>query len=166
MYDQGVRVETVPRSASPVMAGRLRPGNGTARGQALVETALVLPLLMLVMLAVLSIYFLDVQRRDMQQGVDVLADLAATDDDESWHSMAGEENDRHSCNADPLVPDVEYLDGHRDPGGRLLMTWHCTLVTNWIFDGTRVDVSAERVIPGLVPSATVSPSAPTPAATN
>ncbi len=110
------------------------------RGQAIVEFALVLPVLMLVLLGVIGVFYLDLSTRKMQQGIDVLAQLAAHDD--SWRTAVASENARTGCHANPVVPEVTYPDrNHR----RMLLTWHCRLETRWIFDGLPITVSAEAV---------------------
>lgn len=108
------------------------------RGQALVEFTLIVPVLMALILAMIAIFYLDLQVRRAQNGIDVLAQLAAQDP--GWRSAVSSENERTDCNADPLQPDVEY------PDQRVLLTWHCHLNTRWIFDGLPITVSSEAVV--------------------
>lgn len=115
-----------------------------SNGQAIVEAALVMPLMLLILLGVVGVFYLDLQTRRMQEGVDVLAQLAANDP--GWQGKVAGENDRTRCNANPLQPDVTYPDGGRAPGNRILLTWHCFLETKWLFDGTPITVEGEAVI--------------------
>jgi hypothetical protein len=127
------------------------------KGQALVEAALVIPLMMFILLGVFGVFYLDLQHRSMQNSIDVLADVAALRHDDSWHSLVGEEDVRSGCHADPQQPDVEYPDGNAEAGSRILLRWHCTLRTNWVFDGSKITVEAERVI-GPTPTTAPSPA--------
>lgn len=114
------------------------------RGQAVVEFAIVAPLMLTILLGVVAVFYLDLSHRAMQNGVDVLAQLAARGP--TWVAKVPDENDRTRCNADPLMPEVEYPDTLALPGNRVLLTWHCHLETHWIFDGLPVTVSSEAVI--------------------
>lgn len=120
-------------------------------GQAIVETALMLPVMLAVLLGVIGILYLDISTRRMQQGVDVLADLAAQDPD--WRASVPFENDRTGCNANPVQPDATYTHD----GRAVLLTWHCHLETRWLFDGLPVTVEGEAVI-AATPAASPAPS--------
>lgn len=103
-----------------------------------------LPIFMAILLGVAGVFYLDLSTRAMQNGVDVLAKLAAQDP--GWRSKVASEDERTHCNANPPQPDVTYPDGNSDPGSRLLLTWQCRLSTKWVFDGLPITVSAEGVI--------------------
>ena len=109
------------------------------KGQMVVELALILPFLLGILVGMAAISFLYVSRAQMQNGIDVLAQLAAQDP--GWRNAVSSENERTDCNAAPLQPDVEYPDEQR-----VLLTWHCHLNTRWIFDGLPITVSSEAVI--------------------
>ena len=110
-----------------------------ARGQLVVELALVMPILLSILLGMAAIGFLYVSQHRMQNGIDVLAQLAAQDP--SWRSAVPSENERTDCNAEPLQPEATAY-----PDGRILLTWSCHLETRWIFDGLEIVVSSEAVI--------------------
>ncbi len=121
-------------------------------GQALVETALVFPVLLFLLLAIIGVGFLMESTLRDQNGVDTLVDLGAHGRD--WSGDVQDVNDRSGCNADPLQPDVTYPDGDQSAGDRFILTWHCHFATRWLLDGLPITVSAEGVIPG----STASPS--------
>jgi hypothetical protein len=124
-------------------------------GQALVETALVLPVLLLLLLGIIGTGYLFHRQLIFQNGVDVLAQLAAgTGPRSDWHAAVVSENQRTGCHADPLEPTLTYPDGGKAlPGRRLLATWACHLKTGWLFDGLPVTVSAEAVLERANPAA-------------
>jgi hypothetical protein len=109
-----------------------------------VEFALVTPIMLAILLGVAGVFFLDLSTRRMQNGVDVLAELAAVDP--GWQAKVASEDARTGCHANPQMPDVAYPDGNAAPGSRILLTWACHLSTRWVFDGTPITVSAEAVI--------------------
>lgn len=118
-------------------------------GQAVVEFALTLPLLLLVLFGVLATGYLGIVRPQMQNGVDVLAQLAARE--ETWRDHVPSENARVRCNAEPLEPAVSYPDG-AGSGHRIRLTWHCHdpfAAYLWSLVGVKsggIDVSSEAVI--------------------
>lgn len=114
-------------------------------GQALVETALVLPVLLFLLLGIIGVGYLAHARVLYQNGVDVLAQVAAHDP--NWRSKVPEEDRRTHCHADPNLPAIEYPDGNDASGSRIALTWHCHIETGWLFDGLPVTVSSEAVIP-------------------
>jgi hypothetical protein len=116
-------------------------------GQALVETALVLPVLLALLLGIIGTGYLFHRQLIFQNGISVLAELAAGNGPRSdWHAKVVSENTRTGCNASPLDPDLTYPDGKALPGNRLVATWHCHLHTGWLFDGLPVTVSSEAVL--------------------
>jgi len=113
-------------------------------GQAIVEFALVMPLMLTILLGVIGVFYLDLRARDFQNGVDVLAELAASDP--GWQAKTASEDERVACHANPVQPDVSYPDGGAAPGDRILLRWACHLRTRWLFDGLAVTVESEAVI--------------------
>jgi hypothetical protein len=132
------------------------------RGQALVEFALVLPLLMFILLGFGEAAFLFAVRHGYQNGVDVMAQWAAHEMSETpgeswqanWARVVSEEQARTGCDATPVVsfPDVTH-----GPGDRVLVDWPCHYRPRltMIWDGLTVSVESEAVVPS---SATPSPS--------
>lgn len=112
------------------------------RGQALIEFALVTPIMLTILLAVVGVFYLDLSHRKMQNGVDVLAQLAATDP--GWRSKVADEDTRAKCNGGQ--PEATYPDGNQAPGSRVHLTWNCRLQTRWLFDMTPITVTSEAVI--------------------
>lgn len=113
-------------------------------GQALIETALVLPVLLFLLLGIIGAGYLFLQAMRDQQGVIVLAQYAATET--GWRSHVVEIDRQSGCHAEPLQPSI--ADG--------LMTWDCHLRTGWMFDGLLLQVQA---IVGPSPRPTTSPGA-------
>ena len=111
------------------------------KGQAVVEFALILPLLMAVLLGVAWLTQLNTHRPIFQNGIAVLTELAAQD--ETWRSKVGEEDARTGCNGGQ--PDVVYPDGNQDPGSRVQLTWHCSFMSVFGYP-TPVRVQWEAVI--------------------
>jgi hypothetical protein len=116
-----------------------------------VETALMLPIMLTVLLGVIGVFYLDLSTRAMQGGINVLAQLAAASHSDAWHSVVPDEDRRTHCNASPQQPDVTYPDGDNKPGDRVLLTWSCHLQTRWLFDGTPITVESEAVIGPAAP---------------
>ena len=112
-------------------------------GQAVVEFALILPVLMAVLLGVAWLTQLNVHRPMFQSGIQVLTDLAARDGTGAWHSKVGSEDARTKCNGGQ--PDVLYPDGNQDPGSRVHLIWHCSFMSVFGYT-TPVDVQWEAVI--------------------
>ena len=131
------------------------------RGQALVEFALIFPIMLVLLLGTVEVGFYLLQVQLSQNGVAVLSDLAAAST--NWKSRTNDEDRRTRCHAKPLQPDVAYPDGGDAPGDRILLTWHChydTLIAADIFpNGINYSVSAEAVIggPNVTPSPAVTP---------
>lgn len=130
------------------------------RGQALVEFALVLPVLMLVLLGFAEVAFLAATQHGYQNGVDVLAEWAASEMSEQpgeswqtgWGQVVRQESDRTGCG--DLAPDVSFPDGTHAAGDRVLVRWAChyrpRLTTLW--DGSLpVGVQSESVVPSVAP---------------
>ncbi len=102
--------------------------------------------MLLILLGVAGIFYLDLATRRMQNGVDVLAQLAAQGPD--WRAEVAAEDRRTNCNADPQMPEVI------EDGKTVLLRWTCHLRTDWIFDGTEIVVESKAV---LAPSPSPSP---------
>ena len=119
-------------------------------GQALVEFAIVLPLLMVLIVGIIEIGLLFGTRLAAQNGVSVMADLAAVGAD--WQAVAPAENARSGCGADPVTPVATMLDEQR-----LELVWHChydSHVAAWA--DIAYDVVAEAVAaPSPTPSASI-----------
>jgi hypothetical protein len=125
-------------------------------GQALVEFALVAPVMFALMFAVFEVGFLMVGVMRAQNGIDVLTDLAANDP--GWQSKVREEDERTGCNADPRMPTIEYLDDENMPLARVRGTWHCYISGPLFKVPIPVTVSSEAVTAKEAPSASPSPS--------
>ena len=100
------------------------------RGQAIVEFALIMPILMLILLGIGEITFLAAWGHNSQQTADVLADIAAsrmTPDNESWRSgwtpVAAEEIAHAGCES----VDVTFPDGTHRYGDRVRVILHLPL---------------------------------------
>lgn len=137
--------QSSPSSSSATRSDTSSRGSGTrsvGNGQSLVEFALVLPLMLAILLGVIGVFYADLQVRSMQQGIDVLAQLAATD--ETWRDQVQEQDERSGCHAQPLMPDER-----REAAGEheiVTLTWHCHFDTRgWLFDGLPVTVTSEAV---------------------
>lgn len=118
------------------------------------------PIFVLWLVAVFALGFAFLSALRAQNGISVLAELAART--EGWESRISDENDRSGCHAKPAHPSVEYPDGDKQAGDRVLLTWDCWIVFP-PFAGTSLpaipySVSAESVISGKEPSASPSPS--------
>lgn len=110
----------------------------------LIELAIALPVLLLILLGIVGTGYLFLSRMQAQNGVTVLAEVAATSP-EDWDAIVADENRRSNCNADPLMPEIEQLDGNAAPGSRLVVTMFCHLRTGWLFDGLPLTVQAGAV---------------------
>jgi hypothetical protein len=117
------------------------------KGQVLIELAIALPVLLLLLLGLIGTGYAFLSRMQAQNGITVLAGVAATDPGESWPSIVEDENRRTNCHADPLMPETEYPDGNAEPGSRIVLRWFCHLRTGgWLFDGLGITVEAGAVI--------------------
>lgn len=123
------------------------------RGQAIVEFALVAPILFFTLLAFGELGRAFAVAHIWQRSADVLADSAAvriaTQPGESWRSgweaLVRDEQARSTCDD----PDVTYPDGTNQPGDRVQVGWTCQyqfLLFNGVtFPPTRIESVA--VIP-------------------
>jgi Flp pilus assembly protein TadG len=140
-------------------------------GQAVVEFAVVLPLIMVVLLGFGETAFLVATQHAFQNGADVLAERAAFEMSSSpgeswkagWQAVVADEDERTGCG--DTSPSVALPDGTHGPGDRVLVVWHCHytphITSGW--GGLPVTVQSEAVVPGsIAPPATPTP---TPAAT-
>ena len=136
-------------------------------GQSLVEFALVLPLLMFILLGFAELSFAVANRAAYQNGVDVLAQWAASEMAESpgeswkahWNAVVNDEAGRVGC-TDPNPPEVSFPDGSHVHGDRVLVRWDCPYrptLTADLFDIT-MHVESEAVVPGAKLTPTPSPS--------
>ena len=99
-----------------------------SRGQALVEAALVMPVLLFAFMAMAELAFLVSASYGWQRGADVLAQAAAVrvaqNPGESWKAgwtaISNQEEARAGCG----TPDVEFPDGTQ-AGGRVEVSWVC-----------------------------------------
>lgn len=142
------------------------------KGQATVEFALLLPLLLFMGLGFLEGGILLNSQRSMQNSVDVLAKIAAekieTIGSEDWEAVILEEITRSSdrCAESPNIA-VSYPDVTTESGDRVKVSWSCPyapLVTNGLWPGLRITVESEAVInlpnPEPTPLPSAIPSAP------
>ena len=137
------------------------------KGQALVEFALVLPILMLMLLGFGEAAMLFATRQGYQNGADVMAQWAASEMAEKpgeswksgWNKVVNDEQARADCDADPAI---SFPDGGHLPGDRVLVRWSCryTPRLSGPIAGLTVTVDSEAVVPGVLlpPSPSVSPS--------
>lgn len=110
--------DAYPDHTSPINSFRRNRFGG---GQAIAEVALVLPVLLFVFLGFIEVGRLYAFQHGYQNGVDVLAQLAASDPD--WRSKVPSEDDRTSCHGNP--PDARYPDDDESSGDRVVVTWTC-----------------------------------------
>lgn len=124
------------------------------RGQALVEFALVVPIILFTFLGMAEVGFLFADQHGWQRGADVLADAAAirvaTEPGDSWRAgwqaLADDERARAGCNP----PDVSFPDGGQDPGQRVQVSWTCDYrprITAGLWPGLRATIRSTAVIP-------------------
>jgi Flp pilus assembly protein TadG len=130
------------------------------RGQAIVEFALMLPMLLSILLAIAGMAYLIVSRHDYQNGADVLVVLAS-DGTGSWHSAVAGENDRTNCHA-TSEPELTYPDRGASTGQVIQLTWTCYFRYVAPFDNLPVTVRSEAVLrptptPTPAPEPTVAP---------
>lgn len=116
------------------------------KGQAIVELALALPILLALILGGVEVGNLGVQRLAWASSVGALAEWAGFHPSEvpgpSWDALVADETDRTRCGS-PTVS-VEWPDG-RDPGDRILVTETCAyqpIATSGLWSGMPVTVSA------------------------
>lgn len=125
-------------------------------GQALVEAALVLPLLLLIVLTTIEAGFLFMAWQVDRNAAAVLADVAAirisTDPGDSWRArwqpIANDELHRTGC----ASADVTFPDGTRNTGDRVAVTLDCRYAPHAVpgWGGLRLRPSAESVIPPTI----------------
>jgi hypothetical protein len=123
-------------------------------GQALVELALALPVLLAIVGVMAGILWIDIRRDAAQNGIEVLTRIAATDP--GWQSRVVDENRRTGCNANPLMPTMTY--GKDTVIGR----WSCWIdLHKW---GQIADtVEYEAVLtPTPAPKSSAPPASPKP----
>jgi hypothetical protein len=126
-------------------------------GQAIVEMALVLPILLFVLLGFAEVGFLFAARDRYQNGVDVLTELAAADRSDAWRNKVQSEDDRVGCHDGQ--PDVTYPDGGQAPGSRIRLVWTCHYRPVFVpMLNVAVAVESEALIAG----STSGPAAPAP----
>lgn len=125
------------------------------RGQALVEFALVLPILIFMLLGFAEVAFLVATQHGYQRGADVLADVAVermrTMPGESWQAgweqLVNEEGVRAGC-SNPNV-EVSFPDMTHQAGDRVVVTWSCAyepVVTQGLWPGLIVSATSAAVI--------------------
>ena len=140
------------------------------RGQALVEFALVMPILMFMLLGFGEAAILFAQRWGYQNGVDVMAQWAAVDmsasPGESWKSgfnrIVDEEAEQWGC-LDQDGPEVSFPDGTHEAGDRVLVAWDCTYepkLTPALGIEVPIRVESEAVVPYVAPPAPSPSSSP------
>jgi hypothetical protein len=126
-------------------------------GQAIVEMALILPILLFVLLGFVEVGFLFAARDRYQNGVDVLTELAAADRSDAWRNKVQSEDDRVGCHDGQ--PDVTYPDGDQAPGSRIRLVWTCHYRPVFVpMLNVAVAVESEALIAGSAPIPTPSPS--------
>jgi len=143
-----------------------------ARGQSLVEFALVLPVFLFAALGFVEAAFLFSHQHSAQTSADVLADalaerIAENPDSESWHagwnSLVAQELVRSGCDGAAFVsfPDDTHL-----PGDRARVTLSCEyhpVPTHGLWEGLVYAVQGEAVVrstavpPSSAPSLSPSP---------
>lgn len=128
-------------------------------GQALVEFALVAPLLFALLYGILWVGVLELSALRAQNGIDVLADLAAAGP--GWQSEVKAQDERTGCNASPHTPDSTETEG---PNGTTIVSlvWNChpALPPVPFIDvgAVAIEVEASAVMPGEEVSPSASPS--------
>lgn len=134
------------------------------RGQTLVEFALVMPILMFMLLGFGEAAMLFATRAGYQNGVDVLAQWAASQMAEGlwpvgWSQVVDDEQNRVGCADQPAVT---FPDTTNEPGDRVLVRWECVYeprLTPALGLNIPVRVESEAVVPGVKssPSPSASP---------
>jgi hypothetical protein len=143
-----------PRSGSPPSCSRDDDPSehDKPRGQALVEFALILPVMMLIILGAIEAGFLVNQKGSQDRATAVVADWAADHPgDESWHAVA----------ADQLPGCDVTVDEIGRPG---IVTAAATcqyqpVATHGLWDGLPISSSESAVTSSPAPSASPEPSA-------
>ncbi len=129
------------------------------RGQALIEFALVFPLMMLMLLGIAGVFYRGFAQYRMQEGISNLADWAVRDSG-GWQSRVNKENQRVRCNASPLQPDIV------EDATSIELTWHCHMTNaDWVFGLISPDITVSSKAVKLAPAPTPVPtpsSAPSP----
>lgn len=123
-------------------------------GQAIVEFALIAPMLMLLMLGIIGAGLVHVRWHQYQNAVQVLATLAAVEPNDSWRSHIHDVNERHKCD---LVGSVEAQD---TPEGTVVVTETCLFdfAILPVFHNLPVTVTYEAARPFEVAEPSPSPS--------
>jgi TadE-like protein len=134
----------------------------SARGQALVEFALIFPVLIFAFLGMGEAGFLFAAQHGYQSEADVVAQWAAINGpgNASWDRIWSDEAARTGCDGRPVVT---YPDGNASPGSRILVKLDChyspRITSNVWPGGLTVSVQSEAVVPGATsPPASPSPS--------
>jgi Flp pilus assembly protein TadG len=123
-------------------------------GQALVEFALVVPVMLFTFLGMAEAGLLFAKADAWQRGADVLAEAAAiriaTEPAESWRlgweSLANDEQAKASCGE----PDTTFPDETQEPGDRVTVTWNCIyspILVRDLWAGLVTTISSTAVIP-------------------
>ena len=133
----------------------------SGRGQALVEFALVLPLLMFLLLGFGEVAFLVATQHRYQNSADVLAQSVAIAIangpgwEAAWDAVVHDEQARVDCAASPGLAVPEGTD----PGDRVLVTWRCDYHAKLISGlGVPITVESVAVIPFIAPPPTPTPT--------
>lgn len=149
----GAQRDALTRARASRLAGSSR-----GRGQALVELALILPVLLVACLGAADAGRLVVQKADQDRRTAVVAEWAATHPGESWHSIAGFE--LPGCS-------VEAEDGPRDVVAIGSVCTFEPLFLHGLLDGLPIASSGSAAAltdrPGPDPSEEPSPSPSEPA---
>jgi hypothetical protein len=137
------------------------------RGQALVEMALVTPILLAILLGLGEAASLYAARTTYQNAAETLASWLAGHEGvegEEWEAVAASETARVGCDASPSIA---WPDGAPGPSTRLVVSLSCPYVpriTSNVWHGLVVGVEASSVTPAATPTPAPTPS-PEPTAT-
>jgi len=125
----------------PSAPGSVTSDNG---GQAIVEFALVLPLLMLILLGFAEASIFSISVHSWQREADILADAASFD--RLDQRVVADEDTLRGCG--DLNPSLSYPDGSKQPGSRVRVTLRCRYrPALWNdFPGPEVTMTGEAVI--------------------
>jgi hypothetical protein len=119
-------------------------------GQALVEFALLIPLILFMIMVVTEIQFLFSAKHTMQIKTDVLAQVLAERvaiSSEDWDALVFSENSGTRCATTPDVK-TEFPDTSKEAGDRVKVTWSCPYapMIEGIWPGLTIAVESEAVI--------------------